>query len=168
MVFTTIPYRTNFHRTKLSKFRLRVKNFVRQKILSVENFLKNFNIIVKHKSDNIIEISAWCQILSDAFSLATPRHLQYSHWKNVWVTTITLEIFPNILYDVLYNFQSKSAKPYSSRAISWVYLTPLLLLKLQKLLTWNFGISSSLTMWYISKYLILWCVSYDGIKIKTI
>ena len=56
-----IPYRTKIRRTKLSKFRLGVENFVRRKILSVENFVQRFNTKVRQKSDKIVEISAWCR-----------------------------------------------------------------------------------------------------------
>ena len=56
-----ISYRTKIHRTKLSKFWLGVENFVRRKILSVENFVQCCNTNVKQKSDKILEISAWCR-----------------------------------------------------------------------------------------------------------
>ena len=47
------------NRTKLSKFRFDVENFVRRKILSVENFVPYFNTKVRQKSDKSVEISAW-------------------------------------------------------------------------------------------------------------
>ena len=37
---TSIPYRTKIRRTKSSKFWLGIENFVRRKILSVENFVQ--------------------------------------------------------------------------------------------------------------------------------
>ena len=45
----------------MSKFWLGVENFVRRKILSVENFVQYFNAKVRQKSDKIVEISAWCR-----------------------------------------------------------------------------------------------------------
>ena len=51
-----IPYRTKIRRTKLSKFRLGVENFVRRKILSVENCVQCFNTKARYKSDKSVEI----------------------------------------------------------------------------------------------------------------
>ena len=48
-----LPYRTKIRRTKLSKFRLGVENFVRRKILSVENFVQYFNTKVRQKLDKL-------------------------------------------------------------------------------------------------------------------
>ena len=48
-------------RTKVSKFWLGVENFVRRKLLSVENFVHYFNTKVRRKSDKIVEITAWCR-----------------------------------------------------------------------------------------------------------
>ena len=56
---TSIPYRTKIRRTKSSKFWLGIENFVRRKILSVENFVQYFNAKVSQKSDKSVEISAW-------------------------------------------------------------------------------------------------------------
>ena len=56
-----LPYRTKIRRTKLSKFRLGVENFVRRKTLSVENFVQCFNTKVRQKSDKSVEISARCR-----------------------------------------------------------------------------------------------------------
>ena len=58
-----IPYRTKISRTKLSKFRIYVENFVRRKILSVENFVQYFDTKVRQKLDKIVEMSAWCRKL---------------------------------------------------------------------------------------------------------
>ena len=58
---SVLPYRTKIRRTKLSKFRLGVESFVRRKILSVENFVRCFNTKVRQKSDESVEISAWCR-----------------------------------------------------------------------------------------------------------
>ena len=48
-------------RTKLSKFQLGIKNFVRGKALSVENFVQYFNTKVRQKLAKNVEISAWCR-----------------------------------------------------------------------------------------------------------
>ena len=56
-----IPYRTKIRRTKVSKFWLGVKNFVRRKIFSVEIFFQYFNTKVRQKSDKSVEIWAWCR-----------------------------------------------------------------------------------------------------------
>ena len=60
-LLTKVPYRTKIWRRKLSKSRLGVENFVRPKILSVENFVQYFNTKVRQKSDKSVEISAWCR-----------------------------------------------------------------------------------------------------------
>ena len=54
-----IPYWTKFRRTKLTKFRLGVEDFVRRIILSIENFVQYFNTEVRKKLDKIVEISAF-------------------------------------------------------------------------------------------------------------
>ena len=59
--FLALPFQTNMRRTKLSKFRLGVENFVRRKLLSVENFVRYFKIKLRQKSEKIVEIWAWCR-----------------------------------------------------------------------------------------------------------
>ena len=60
-----VPYRTKIRRTKLSKFRPCIENFVRRKILSVENFVQYFIKSQAKIGQNCRNFGLVSKILSD-------------------------------------------------------------------------------------------------------